>query len=209
MTSNLTDPRPLFAQATRTLRPIAVAVGPHHLDLPTACDDYDVGAMIGHLLAVLGRVEKMGVGGDPMAVPTVVELDEAAIIEQVDSAIERSITSWADGAALERTIILPWVQSEGRQLLFTYVSELTVHTWDLAASIGATPAWDPEVVAAALEASRHALPDGDREAAFEQLRPHLPPGITRPFANPLTVGEDAPSIDRLVSWYGRRPSLVS
>ncbi len=84
-----------------------------------------------------------------------------------------------------------------------------MHTWDLATAIGVTPRWNTEVGAAAIEASRQAFPGGDREAAFEQLRPNLPPGTNRPFANPVDVGESAAAIDRLVGWYGRRPSLVS
>ena len=82
---------------------------------------------------------------------------------------------------------------------------MTVHTWDLAVATGQQHNWDADVVVASIEASRRAFPDGDREAAFEALRPNLPPGTNPPFANPVTVADGAPAIDRLIGWYGRQP----
>ena len=45
---------------------------------------------------------------------------------------------------------LPWQQGTGADILCGYLSELTVHTWDVAAATGQEPAWDGEVLEAVL-----------------------------------------------------------
>ncbi|GAC1399435.1 MAG: hypothetical protein NVSMB65_17510 [Chloroflexota bacterium] len=56
---------------------------------------------------------------------------------------------------------------------------------------GQHPAFDPDVVQAALQFTMQTLP------------PVRPPGS--PFAAPVPVADDAPAIDRLVAYLGRTP----
>nr|WP_231514501.1 hypothetical protein [Mycobacterium sp. URHB0044] len=53
---------------------------------------------------------------------------------------------------------LPWIEGSGAEVLASYFSELTVHTWDLATATGQQPDWDDTVVAAAFDAARRILP---------------------------------------------------
>ncbi len=207
------DPRTVFAHAVVTAGRAIAAVRPEQLDQPTPCDQFDVSALLGHLLVVLRRVALLGEGGDPMALPRVVAgvADDEWLATWTRDA-HRVQAAWTDDATLGRMMVLPWVTAPGAAMLAMYTSELTVHTWDLATATGQQPEWDDQVVAVSLEAALRGLPSGDREAAFAELMANLPPTAPagfgadgRPFGNPVAVGEHEPAITRLVAWYGRRP----
>jgi len=88
------------------------------------------------------------------------------------------------------------------------VSEVTVHTWDLATATGQAPAWDPHVLEAAFASIRGGLPAEDRQAIFDAIAQQMPPERRAPgppFANAVPVPDDAPLLDRLVAWTGRTP----
>lgn len=206
------DPRTVFAHAVATAGRAIAAVRPEQLDLPTPCDQFDVRALLGHLLVVLRRVALLGEGNDPMALPRVITgVDDGAWLDTWRGDAHRVQAAWTDDA-LGRTMVLPWVTAPGAAMLAMYTSELTVHTWDLATATGQHPQWDDQVVAVSTAAAQRGLPSGDREAAFAELMANLPPNAPagfgadgRPFGNPVAVDEQASPIDRLVAWYGRRP----
>ena len=60
-----------------------------------------------------------------------------------------AVEAWRDDAVLDRPMALPWIQGSGAEVLTSYFSELTVHTWDLATATGQQPHWDDTVVTAA------------------------------------------------------------
>lgn len=204
-----TDPRSTFAGAVATAGATLHAVRPDQLALPTPCDGFDVRALLGHMLVVLERVALLGEGRDPMALPSVVTgvSDDGWYDAWLHDA-HRVQAAWTDDATLTTMMVLPWVQAPGSAMLASYTSELTVHTWDVASATGQQPQWNEQVLQVSLQAARQALPDGDRQAAFAAIAADLPPQVAAggpPFANPVAVADDAPLIDQLVAWYGRRP----
>ena len=110
-------------------------------------------------------------------------------------------------AVLDRQIDLPWGTFSGTEVLGVYTNEVTVHTWDLARGTGQQPAWDPTVLAVADAAIRAQLPVADRSPMWAEVAASLPPGVPwqDPFGPAVAVADDAPAIDRLVAWNGRRP----
>ena len=111
----------------------------------------------------------------------------------------------SDDAVLERPMALPWIEGSGAEVLASYFSELTVHTWDLATATGQQPDWDDTVVAAALEA-RQILPAQNRRALYEEISTAMGlDEVAVPFAEAVPIPDDAPAIDRLVAWNGRDP----
>src|SRR3954452_24186178 len=68
-TAQTTDPRPAFAGAVALAVDTAAAVRPDQLDRPTPCQEYDVRALLGHLLSVLRRVAAVGRGAQPFSLP--------------------------------------------------------------------------------------------------------------------------------------------
>lgn len=208
-TLHLTDPRSLFAQAVSTAGTAIAAVRPDHFDSSTPCADFDVRTLIGHMLVVLQRVALLGERGDPMALPSFVTgiADGDWHDAWVDDA-HRVKDAWTDDDTLSRMMVLPWVQATGSAILAMYTSELCVHTWDLATATGQHPAWNEPALQVAFEAALRALPSGDRHAAFAAMAADMPPHVAAsgpPFGNPVDTAPDAPLIDQLVAWYGRRP----
>jgi uncharacterized protein (TIGR03086 family) len=201
----ITDPRPEFATALATAGHLVAAVRPDQLDLPTPCDEYDVRALLGHLLNVLDRITAIGRGADPFAL-ALREVADGFVAEWKAAAADLEVV-WADDAALAIPSPLPWAPGTGADVLISYVSELTVHSWDLATATGQAVAWDDEVVA--LAASRmEFLPPTDRAAIFAPIKANLPPHLAAlpdPFRDAVPVAADAPLIDRLVAWNGRQP----
>ena len=198
------DPRLVLHRAITTAESVIAGVGPDQLTAPTPCSEMDVRAMLGHLVGVLDRVAALGRGDDPFAVVESPAPDDGWSDAFATSA-RRAVDAWRDDTVLERPMALPWVQGSGADVLASYFSELTVHTWDLAVATGQRPDWDDTVVAAALD-GRDILPDENRRALFEEISAAMGlDEVAIPFAEAVPVSADAPAIDRLVAWNGRDP----
>ena len=204
-THDRVDPRPILDRALATGGSVIAHVRPDQLTAPTPCSEMDVRAMLGHLVAVLDRIAALGRGEDPFAVTETPAPDDRWADAWTTSA-RRAAEAWGDDAVLEAPMALPWIQGNGADVLASYFSELTVHTWDLATATGQQPDWDDTVVTAAL-AARDFLPAENRRALFQEISTAM--GLDQvaiPFAEAVPIPDDAPAIDRLVAWNGRDPS---
>ena len=198
------DPRPILDRAIATTGSVIAGVRPDQFAAATPCPDMDVRTMLGHLVGVLDRMAALANGDDPFAVVETHSSDDGWV-EVWAAAGQRTAAAWRDDALLERPMALPWIQGSGAEVLTSYFSELTVHTWDLAVATGQQPDWDDVVVTAALEA-RPILPAENRRALFEQISAAMGLAeVALPFAEAVPVPADAPAIDRLVAWNGRDP----
>ncbi|MFI0714421.1 TIGR03086 family metal-binding protein [Streptomyces inhibens] len=186
------DPRPGLVQAVGLAGRTVAAVRADQLDGPTPCTDYTVRQLSNHLIAILRRVAVIGRGGDPLSVPAIA--DDVADGDRVRewAAAARDVEAvWSDPAILRRPLCLPFGTLPGAAAAVVYITEFTLHTWDLATATGQHPSWDPGVLAVSLTAMRRAVPAEPR-------------GGQVPFAAVVDVAADAPDIDRLVAWYGRK-----
>lgn len=198
------DPRPILERAIATGGAVVAAVRPDQLAAPTPCAEMDVRTMLGHLVGVLDRIGALGRGEDPFAVTESLVPDDGWSDAWAASS-GRVADAWRDDAVLEQPMALPWVQGTGADVLTSYFSELTVHTWDLATVTGQDPDWDDAVVAASLAAGDF-LPAENRLALFEEVSTAMGlDEVAVPFAEAIAVPDDAPAIDRLVAWNGRDP----
>lgn len=199
------DPRLLLDRALSTGGFVIAGVRHDQLTDPTPCTEMDVRAMLGHLVGVLDRITALGHGEDPFAVTETPATDDAWAEAWTTSA-GCAAAAWRDDAVLDAPMVLPWIQGSGGDVLTSYLSELTVHTWDLATATGQRPDWDDDVIAAALGAG-DILPAENRRALFEQISTAMGlDDVAMPFAERVPVPDDAPAIDRLVAWNGRDPS---
>ncbi len=204
-TQDRTDPRPMIDRAIAIGGSVIDGVRPDQLAAPTPCPEMDVSAMLGHLVGVLDRIAALGRGEDPFAVVETPAPGDAWSDTWATSA-SRVAAAWSDDGVLERPMALPWIQGSGAEILASYLSELTVHTWDLAVATDQRPEWDDTVVAAAL-AAPDILPAENRRALFEEISAAM--GLDEaaiPFAEAVTVPDAAAAIDRLVAWNGRDPN---
>ncbi|MCX5205304.1 TIGR03086 family metal-binding protein [Streptomyces sp. NBC_00237] len=187
------DPRETLWKAVALAGQTLAAVRPDQFDAPTPCDDYTVGKLSRHLLAVLRRITLAGNGGDVMSVPPVVEdIADDGVAKVWEEAVREARAAWADPAILGRSLTLPFGTLPGAAALVVWSGEFTVHTWDLATATGQHPAWDPEVVALSAKAIQRGLPAEPR-------------GGPVPFGPVVEVPADAPDIEKLVAWTGRKP----
>ncbi|MFW2335889.1 TIGR03086 family metal-binding protein [Ilumatobacter sp.] len=198
------DPRPTLDRAIAVGASVVARVRPDQLTAPTPCSEMDVRAMLGHLVAVLDRIAALGRGDDHSAVTEIRAPDDGWSDAWTTSA-RRAVDAWRDDAVLEQPMALPWIQGSGADVLASWFSELTVHTWDLATATGQQPDWDDTVVTAAL-ATRDFLPAENRRALFEEISTAMGlDEVAIPFAEAVPIPDDAPAIDRLVAWNGRDP----
>jgi uncharacterized protein (TIGR03086 family) len=195
-----TDPRPTWAVAVHTAKQVVAHVRPDDLGRSTPCDEFDVASLLGHMTSGMMRVEAVGAGTDPFAVPNVItDVAPDGWPTALGAQLDAASAAWDDDASLERVTTLPWVSADGWTMLPTYVAELTVHTWDLATALDIDVTWHPDAVAMADAAARALLPGGRREEMV------LPNGMTVPFHSAVEVRSDASPIDHLVACYGRQP----
>jgi len=202
------DPRALFGTAVGLAGSVISAVAPEQLDDATPCTELDVRHLLGHLVEVLQRVSALARGENPFTAPGPQSVPDDGWLDAWAASAHEVQAAWSDDAVLDRVMTLPWMQAPGRIILLGYVSEVTVHTWDLARATGQAPGWDPQVLQAAYGAIQAALPAADRQAMFDAVLNKMPPEMRTgapPFVDVVPTAADAPLIDRLVAWTGRHP----
>lgn len=186
------DPRPLFSRALEQTGDQVRAVRAGDLTKATPCSEYDVRALLGHIVAVLRKIATVGGEGDVRDMPDVVHSPDDDWEEAFKRARSEVEQVWANDAVLDRTLALPWAQMPGRDVLDAYAHELTVHSWDLARATGREAYLDPELGASAMAWFETEMPAGSRA------------GEDR-FGAVVDAPEGADVYTRLAAHTGRRP----
>lgn len=190
------DPRPLYFAGIAQNGRLVAAVRPDQLDSPTPCPEYDVRALIAHLLGGLRRVTHVATGGDAFDVPRLVtgvaDGEWSAEYEAAEAAL---LEVWRDDAVLDRPMTLPFGTMPGRGAAAAFVVEVATHGWDLAAATGQEGALHPEIGSAALQLAR-------------QFIPAEPRGGPVPFGPVVEVPADGSPYAQLAGWLGRTPDFA-
>jgi uncharacterized protein (TIGR03086 family) len=187
------DPREIHRRAVIQTEAVVAAVRPDQLDLPTPCADYDVRALLSHMVGGLNRVAAVGAGGDALARPArAEEVPDDGWLDAYRAAAQRAAAAWADDARLDAMVEVPWGKIPGRLAMAGYLQEILAHGWDLARATGQPTEGDPELARVALAAARQVLPAEGR-------------GADIPFGPVVPVPADAPAYAQLAAWLGRRP----
>lgn len=204
----LADPRPALMSALATCGDLVHTVRPDELDRPTPCDAMDVRALLGHLVMVAQRIACAARMVPTNEWPTdVTGLDDDAWAPAWHEAAIDAFAAWADDALLDEHMVLPWAAMPGREVVGIYTNEVVVHGWDLGQALGRPPVWGERALQTAQAAIHIQLPDADRGPMWAGVAASLPEGVpwADPFANAVPVADDAPLVDRVVAWNGRRP----
>lgn len=187
------DPRPLLRRALDQAEHHICAVRQEELDNPTPCAEYDVRALLGHMVAVLHKLARVGAGADARGVPDVLDGvpdgSWSSVFTQARDEVDRV---WADDALLDQMVTLPWATLPGRAALDAYTHEFTAHSWDLAHATGRVADLDPDLAARALDAFPRFAPPESRDGQG-QFGPVVP------------VPDGADVYTRLGAYLGRRP----
>ena len=115
--------------------------------------EYDVRALLGHLVATVVRARVIAEGGDPTTMPVVVTgVPDDGWPAELAAAIDKAMAAWSDDAVLDREATVPWGRVPGRQAIWGYLNEALVHGWDLAVATGQHSEADPALAEAGLAA---------------------------------------------------------
>ena len=188
-----TDPRELHQRAMAQTGSIVAAVESGQLTLPTPCAEYDVRALLSHMVGGLNRIAVVGEGGDAMAVdPRADGVPDDGWLAAYTAARARVTAAWADDVRLDALVKVPWGKVPGRIALSGYVQEILTHGWDLARATGQPTELDPELASWVLAVAQRILPPEPRGGAI-------------PFGPVLPVPPDAGLYAQLAAWLGRQP----
>jgi uncharacterized protein (TIGR03086 family) len=182
----------LLERALDQTEAIIAGIGAGQAALPTPCADWDVRALVRHLIGQDLRnftVAARGEMADWQAPAEDVGDDWAAAFR--DRAAQL-MAVWRD-ADLDRPITMPGGgQAPLRGRASQQISEMAVHGWDLVKATGQRASLDPQLAGHALDWS-HGM-----------LRPEAR-GPGKAFGLEVPVAPDAPIYDRLAGWFGRDP----
>ena len=184
----------VYRDSVRTFGARVAAVGPDQWSRPTPCAEWDVRALVNHVvyeqrwsvpLFAGATIEEVGdrFEGDVLGADPVLSATEAA--EDATAAV-------SEGGALERTVHLSFGDTPAVEYVHQLLADHLIHGWDLAVAIGADATIDPDGLA---ECAKWF---DDREEIYRTS------GATGPR---VEVGPDASDTDRLVGRFGRDPGM--
>ncbi|MEV4433819.1 TIGR03086 family metal-binding protein [Streptomyces sp. NPDC049555] len=186
-----TDPRPLLDRATAQVAELIARVPAERMADPTPCTEFDVRALLGHLVAGVRAAAALGETGERTGLVPPADVPDDGWAKAYEEGRERLLAAWADDAKLEAPISVPWGEMPGRAYLFSgCVLESATHAWDLSIALGGPVALDEELAERALEWAHRFLPAERRGEGvpFEPVRP---------------APEGADAYGRLAAWLGR------
>ncbi|HEX6418685.1 MAG TPA: TIGR03086 family metal-binding protein [Acidimicrobiales bacterium] len=160
---------------------------------PTPCPDYDVDALVRHLVGWVRSFEAAANGRTFEGDPSVVEVgdDPAA---RFRAAADSLVAGWRTHG-FDREVAMMGGPQPAEIVFNMTVMEYLTHGWDLAVATGQPVPYTEGEAAEVLRRAEGTLP--------AQYR-----GASMPFGEVVAVPADAPAIDRLVAFMGRDPAFA-
>jgi uncharacterized protein (TIGR03086 family) len=177
------DPLVAHRRAQDTFAHVLVNVTPDQLSSPTPCSDWDVKALIEHVITGNLRVAERA-GGQVAPLPEALGAAHRASAQTAQEI-------FAEPQALTRTYQLPIGELPGIAFMELRTSDLLVHAWDLAIATGQATDLDPELAEYVLAFSKQMM-----------SRPGLR-GDGRPYGEKQLCGDERPAADQVAAFLGR------
>jgi uncharacterized protein (TIGR03086 family) len=183
-----------LTQACAATERLVAGVTPADYGRPTPCTEWDVRTLLNHVFGTLDLGRDL-LGDLPPADPTMgpgglpaLDLVGDDPLDAYRKGVAGMLAAAADG--LGRTHTTPLGEMPGVALGGSIALDVLVHGWDLARATGQDAGVDPSLAAEVLAFAHTAVTDDRRGSA---IGPAVP------------VAADAPVIDRLAGYMGRRP----
>jgi uncharacterized protein (TIGR03086 family) len=182
----------LLDEAVASTGNIVAGVRPDQLDDTTPCTEWNVRAVLNHLIGVNEVFSHVG-EGKPISPPdpSTDHFTGDAYAAAYESAAARMVAAWRKPGTLDATITLPFGDVPGSVAASINVVDTVVHGWDIARATGQDATLAPHLAEPALEMSRNLVGDEFRAAGA--------------FGSEVAVPAGAPAGDRLVAFLGRTP----
>lgn len=182
----MSDPRDMYRRAGEVIGQVIGKISPSQHGLPTPCTEWDVSAVINHVVNAQIRVAAMLKGQPgPESGDAVLGPDPSAGFR---SSFATLSAAFDEPGFLERRVPTPFGEVPGSQLVGLRTAELTLHAWDLAAATGQSRVFDSGLVGFA-SAVMHAQP--------------IPRSSGAPFGPQQKVPAIATDADVLAAFAGR------
>jgi len=190
-----------FEYAVASTAEIIKGTGPDQAGLPTPCSEWDVRALLSHVIGTLWLTEALFTGQAPRYPMAPGGLpgpgldgsdpggdDPAAAYAEASAA---ALAAVGAGDALSRAHVTPLGEMPGPLLAGFTILDIAVHGWDLARATGQPADLDGRLAA-------HVLAFAEQALATPQTRgPRIGPAQPVPDAAPVT--------QRLAAYLGRQP----
>jgi uncharacterized protein (TIGR03086 family) len=185
-----------FEYAVASTAEIIKGTGPDQGGLPTPCTEWDVRALLSHVIGTLWLCEALFTGQPPRypMAPGGLPATDPGGDDPVAAYAEASAAALAAagaGDALTRVHVTPLGEMPGPLLAGFTILDIAVHGWDLARATGQPADLDGRLAAHVLAFAGQALATPDMRG------PRI--GPARP------VPDDAPVTQRLAAFLGRQP----
>jgi uncharacterized protein (TIGR03086 family) len=180
------DPLGAHQRAQDVFAHVLVNVTSDQLSAPTPCSEWDVKALIDHVVAGNQRVVERA-GGQSTPLP-----GDPAAAHCISARVAQE--TFAEPHALTRTYQLPIGEISGTTFIELRTSDLLVHAWDLAVATGQSTDLDPELAQYVLAFSRQMM-----------SRPGLR-GEGRPYGQERSGDGERSAADRVAAFLGREMS---
>jgi uncharacterized protein (TIGR03086 family) len=189
----------MMAKAATSVVEVARNVKPDQLTAPTPCPDWDVRALVNHLMfwsafrSELAARKESAPADDPLTEETDFTADDdwpGTMANQLDKAV----AAWAEPGALDGNTGLAGGSMPAKMIAMMMVGELVVHGWDLARATGQRISSDPATLATAHEMATAMGEQGRQMGAF---------------GAEVEVPEGAPMLDKILGLSGRDPQWTS
>lgn len=169
---------------------LVAAVTDDEQALPTPCPEYDVQALVAHVVAwaqvFADAAQGHRSGVDPSAYRA------ADPVQDFRDAAGRMVGAWRR-LGLDRTVPMMHSDLPGDMVFSMTLMEYVVHGWDLAVATGRPAPYTDEEAEEALARARRTLAPEYR-------------GPDKSFGHEVDVPAGAPAVDRLAGFVGRRPA---
>jgi uncharacterized protein (TIGR03086 family) len=188
----MSDTTTLFDQACARFAALVHTAQPGDWANSTPCTDWDVRALVNHVVAELLWAPPLV---DGQTIADVGDRFDGDVLGadpgvRTDEAISGASAAFGADGALDRTVHLSFGDFSGDNYCWQLISDVTVHSWDLARGIGADDTMDVALA----------------EKVHDFLAPMLAQMAGSPyFAAPTQAPDDASAQDVLLAATGRRP----
>ena len=182
----------MCAQALEYVEKLVREVRPEALGGPTPCSDWDVRALVSHMVGVLDALTKPA-RGEPFTFSSeqVEDVSGNDLAGAFSSQSADFVAAWSEPGVGERLVQTPFGEQPASLYLGLATAEMLLHGWDLATAIGVPYAMNEE-------ASTRVL------ANMQQLLKPETRGDGKPFAEEVTTAPSTSVPERLLAFSGRR-----
>ena len=177
-----------FDRVQAAVEPLVEAVKPAQFGDPTPCTEWDVRALMNHLVHVIIRYAAIANGLPPPDEADHVGGDPATAFRESGRTAREAFLR---PGMLEQPYDAPWGKIPGSMMVQHVVNELLAHGWDLARATGQSTDITPDLAAESL-------------AIWREWSAHIPRSPGSPFGPEQPAPNGATAADRLAAFLGRK-----